>query len=114
MANAFYHEQHRKNEIKESALCEHDFSQVFLPKEPGKTGFFEWFILNAIRSYTQVVPIMRPYSEFIPSSKEDPQLSPSRAEKIENLKEYELFMKDILNKLHSHSVLFVSDHNTFA
>ncbi|MEI6118662.1 MAG: hypothetical protein WCP92_05570 [bacterium] len=86
--NQHRHDIHIKNGYKKSSLITDDINQMIYPRNPGKLKILQSLILEAIDSYTNVLP--------------------------ENTEEYEAIMQNLFTKLDTRSAIIVTNHATFA
>jgi len=114
--NEFYHAQHLENWLKKTSLIDDNMFQVLYPKEGGKSGFYEFFALQALSSFTEVVPITEPYRAYESKTLKNGEMLmlPTEREKHKQLLQFEQQMKEVILALRDRSVMFVFDHPTFA
>ena len=86
--NDHRHDIHIRNGYQESSLIDDDINQMVYPRNPGKMRMLQSLILEAIESYTNIIPY--------------------------NREEYEALMKKLFMILESKSVIIITNHATFA
>lgn len=86
--NEHRHAIHMKNGYKESSLIDDDVNQMVYPRNPGKMKMLQSLILEAIESYTNILPY--------------------------NREEYEALMQKLFTTLDTKSAIIVTNHATFA
>jgi hypothetical protein len=77
-----------KNGYKESSFIDDDLDQMVYPRNPGKMRILQSLILEAIESYTNIIPY--------------------------NKEEYESLMQKLFTTLDTKSAIIVTNHATFA